>query len=226
MLVHDGRFDYQQGQLAWREDNTGWRYMIEVVKYVTPPHMPDAEALLAGLQDDRTSMTTRPLSFREWQFRVDALVDSLKAVGAWNTPHPWVNLWVPGSKTVALMGDLTARLTPDDLGLGIALFYPIHTRQVSARLFRLPEEPIAFHFGLLRLPPDEDSAVIASMLADNRRLYDAVVSHGGTRYVIGAIPDFTRQDWQRHFQPVWQFLSHSKRRYDPDNVLTPGWGIF
>jgi len=62
-LVGDGRFDSQAGQLAWRQDNTGWQYMIEVVKYFTPPHMPDTEALVAGLQDDRPAMTTVPLSF-------------------------------------------------------------------------------------------------------------------------------------------------------------------
>jgi hypothetical protein len=165
------------------------------------------------------------LSFREWQFRVDAFAEFLKEAGAWDTSHPWVSLWIPGSKTVAFMRDFAARLTPDDLGLGVALFYPINTRHVSARLFRLPTEPIAFHLSLLRFPPD-DPTVLAAMLADNRRLYDDVVGHGGTRYVIGAIPDFTPQDWQRHFWPVWEFLTSSKRRYDPDNVLTPGWGIF
>jgi hypothetical protein len=64
------------------------------------------------------------------------------------------------------------------------------------------------------------------MLTDNRRLYDEVVGYGGTRYVIGAIPDFTPRDWQRHFQPMWGFLARAKQRYDPDNVLTPGWGMF
>jgi cytokinin dehydrogenase len=224
-LVRDGRFDSQAGQLAWREDTTGWRYMIEVVKYFTPPHRPDTEALVAGLQDDRLAMTTVPLSFRAWQFRVDALVDSLKGRGAWTTPHPWINLWVPGSKTVAFMTDLAARLTPDDLGLGTVLFYPIATRQVAARLFRLPNEPMAFYLGLLRFPP-ADPDVLTAMLTDNRRLYDEVVGYGGTRYVIGAIPDFTPQDWQRHFGPMWGFLARAKRRYDPDNVLTPGWGMF
>jgi FAD/FMN-containing dehydrogenase len=224
-LVHEGRFDSQAGQLAWRADTTGWRYMIEVVKYFTPPHRPDPEALVAGLQDDRPAMTTRPLSLRAWQFRVDALVASLKEMGAWHTPHPWINLWIPGSKTVAFMTELAARLTPDDLGPGIALCYPIATRHVAARLFRLPNEPIAFYLGLLRFPPD-DPAVLAAMLADNRRLYDAVVGDGGTRYVIGAIADFTPRDWQRHFGPMWEFLARAKRRYDPDNVLTPGWGMF
>jgi FAD/FMN-containing dehydrogenase len=224
-LVHEGRFDFQAGQLAWRPDNTGWRYMIEVVTYFTPPHRPDPDALVAGLQDDRPAMTTSPLSLRAWQFRVDALVDSLKERRAWQTPHPWLNLWIPGSKTLAFMTEFAARLAPDDLGLGIALFYPIATRQVSARLFRLPDEPIAFYLGLLRFPPHELD-VYTAMLADNRRLYDEVVSYGGTRYVIGAIPDFTPQDWQRHFGPLWEFLAQAKRHYDPDHVLTPGWGMF
>jgi FAD/FMN-containing dehydrogenase len=224
-LVHDGRFDSQAGQLAWRADTTSWRYMSEVVKYFTPPHRPDADVLLDGLQDDRPAMTIMTLSFREWQFRVDVRVASLKELGAWDAPHPWINLWIPGSKTVAFMNDLAARLTPDDLGLGTVLFYPIDTRRVSARLFRLPEEPIAFYLGLLRFPPD-DPDVLMAMLTDNRRLYDEVVGYGGTRYVIGAIPDFTPQDWQRHFGPIWEVLTRAKRRYDPDNVLTPGWGMF
>lgn len=224
-LVHEGRFDAQAGQLVWRADTTSWRYMIEVAKYYTPPHRPDPDALVAGLQDDRPAMTTRLLNLRAWQFRVDALVASLKGMGAWQTPHPWINLWIPGSKALAFMTELAARLTPDDLGLGIALCYPIDTRQVSVRLFRLPTEPIAFYLGLLRFPPN-DPAVLAAMLADNRRLYDEVVGSGGTRYVIGAIPDFTPQDWQRHFGPLWGFLRRAKRRYDPDNVLTPGWGMF
>jgi FAD/FMN-containing dehydrogenase len=224
-LVHEGRFDSQAGQLVWRADPPGWRYMIEGVKYFTPPHRPDPYALVAGLQDDRPALTTRPLSLRAWQFRVDALIASLQKMGAWQTPHPWINLWIPGSKAVAFLTEFTARLIPDDLGLGIALCYPIATRHVAAPLFRLPNEPIAFYLGLLRFPPD-DPAVLAAMLADNRRLYDAVVGAGGTRYVIGAIPEFTPQDWQRHFGPQWEFLTQAKRRYDPDNVLTPGWGMF
>jgi hypothetical protein len=199
--------------------------MIEAVKYFPPPHRPDPAALVAGLQDNRPALTTRALPLRAWQSRVDALVAPLKEMGAWQTPHPWINLWIPGSKAVAFMTALAARLTPADLGRGIALCYPIATRHVSARLFRLPHEPIAFYLGLLRFPPD-DPAVLAAMLADNRRLYDEVVGTGGTRYVIGAIPDFTPRDWQQHFGPRWEFLTRAKRRYDPDNVLTPGWGMF
>jgi cytokinin dehydrogenase len=72
-------------------------------------------------------------------------------------------------------------------------------------------------------PPTPD--VVSAMLAANRALYDRAVAVGGTRYSIGAIP-FSPADWRRHFGIVWPFLVAAKRRFDPDNVLTPGQGIF
>lgn len=63
------------------------------------------------------------------------------------------------------------------------------------------------------------------MLSGNRALYDALVQLGGTRYAIGAIP-FSHEDWRRHFGPRWRLLVRSKRRFDPDDVLTPGQNIF
>lgn len=41
------------------------------------------------------------------------------------------------------------------------------------------------------------------MLAANRRLYDEVVRASGTRYPNSAVPDFSRQDWRRHFVSRW-----------------------
>ncbi|MBN9164295.1 MAG: hypothetical protein J0I07_25250, partial [Myxococcales bacterium] len=70
-----------------------------------------------------------------------------------------------------------------------------------------------------------DPATLNAMVAHNRALYDQVVRVGGTRYSIGSIP-FSRHDWQQHFRPRWGLLVSSKRRFDPDNVLTPGQAIF
>jgi cytokinin dehydrogenase len=225
VLTDDRRFDYQEGSLALRDDGSGWRYVIEVVKYFDAPDQPDADALLAGLSDDRPSAEIFPTTFREWQFRIDPFVLFLKAQGLWDAPHPWLSVWIPGSQTAAYMEKLASRLTPNDLGFGVALLYPIDTRSVQRPLFRLPDERIAFHLSLLRFPPN-DATIAAAMLADNRRIYDEVVRLGGTRYASGAIPDMSPRDWQRHFRPVWGKLVSAKRRYDPDDVLTPGWGMF
>jgi cytokinin dehydrogenase len=92
-------------------------------------------------------------------------------------------------------------------------------------LFRVPNEAAAFHLSVLRTG-SPDPAVVSAMLAQNRAFYDEAVAVGGNRYIIGAIPDFSPRDWRRHFDGSWGFLVQSKRRFDPENVLTPGQGIF
>ena len=63
------------------------------------------------------------------------------------------------------------------------------------------------------------------MVARNRTLFERARDLGSKRYVISAIP-FSKNDWQQHFEPVWGQLVDAKRHFDPDNVLTPGPGIF
>ncbi|WP_267145386.1 hypothetical protein [Nostoc commune] len=48
---------------------------------------------------------------------------------------------------------------------------------------------------------------------------------GGYKYSVNAIP-FSKKDWQQHSGRVWGNLGNAKRRYDPDNLLTPSQGIF
>lgn len=223
-LLHNSPFDYHEGTLSRRADDTGWRYVIEVAKYFTPPDMPDPNALLAGLHDDRSSAQISTTTYTAWQLRLDPLVDFLKSVGAWGTPHPWLSVFIPGSAATSVVGDIAARLTTADLGLGAALLYPVDTSRIQVPLFRLPNEPVAFALTLLRFPTDPTTA--PGMLEQNRQIYDEVVAAGGERYVIGAIPRFTQQDWRRHFSPEWGRLTSAKHRYDPDNILAPGWGIF
>jgi FAD/FMN-containing dehydrogenase len=230
-LLADRRFHYLEGQIVRNATDTGWRYMVEAAAYFTPPAAPDVGALLAGLHDHRPAahITTQP--YREFAFRLDPTVEFLKAIGRWTTPHPWVSLFLPASKTAGFIRTLVATLTPEDLGvlapgvLGPALLYPFNTHLTRQRLFRAPNELAAFHLSLLRFPP-ADPAQVAAMVAHNRALYDQAVALGGKRYVIGAIPNFTSADWQQHFQPQWSFLVHAKHLFDPDHVLTPGQGIF
>jgi FAD/FMN-containing dehydrogenase len=230
-LLADRRFNYLEGQIVRNATNTGWRYMIEAAAYFTPPAAPDVGALLAGLHDNRPEAHITSQTYREFAFRLDPIVGFLKAIGRWTTSHPWVNLFIPASKTADFISNLVATLTPEDLGvlapgvLGPALLYPFNTHLTRQRLFRVPNEPAAFHLSLLRFPP-ADPAQVAAMLAQNRALYDQAVALGGKRYVIGAIPNFTPADWQQHFQPKWNFLVQAKNHFDPDNVLTPGQGIF
>ncbi|PYS76025.1 MAG: oxidoreductase, partial [Acidobacteria bacterium] len=59
----------------------------------------------------------------------------------------------------------------------------------------------------------------------NRELFDGVTALGGKRYPIDSVP-MTKHDWQKHFQPEWGGFVSAKQLYDPDDILTPGQGIF
>jgi FAD/FMN-containing dehydrogenase len=48
---------------------------------------------------------------------------------------------------------------------------------------------------------------------------------GGTHLTTSAIP-LSQGDWIQQFGPAWKAFSAAKRRFDPNNVLTPGPGIF
>lgn len=63
------------------------------------------------------------------------------------------------------------------------------------------------------------------MLARNRRLFERARELGATRYPIGSL-EFDPTDWKRHYGDLWPELVKRKRRYDPNNILTPGPGIF
>jgi hypothetical protein len=74
-------------------------------------------------------------------------------------------------------------------------------------LLRMPDSEVFVTTLLLR--PHRTDAEAAALLADNRRLYDSAVASGAKRYPWDAIPDFTREDWMRHFGDAWPLLSHS-----------------
>lgn len=225
-VLADGRFSYQEGQIVRRPDNTGWQYMIEAAAYFTPPAVPDDAALLAGLRDDRAAARIETQTYREHAFRVDPLLAILKLIGRWGAPHPWLDVFIPASRTAEIVRGLVDRLEPDNVGTGVLLLYPFDTRKLNLPLFRVPDEPVAYQLSLLRFPPPGDPDIVATMLALNRRLFDEITAVGGKRYLNGAVPDLTRRDWHRHYQPEWGFLVRQKRHFDPDNVLTPGQGIF
>ena len=124
------------------------------------------------------------------------------------------------------MSRVLSTLTPADTGQGPILLYPFDPAKMTRPLFRVPDAPAAFHLSVLRTAVPPTPAVVAAMLAGNRALYDQAVAVGGTRYVIGAIPDFSPRDWLCHFGDAWDFLSRAKQRFDPDHVLTPGQGMF
>jgi cytokinin dehydrogenase len=222
-LIAQKRFDYVEGQVV-PDASGGWRYMLEAASFYTPPDEPDNSSLLAGLSYTQSTQQIEDKSYFDFANRLAPTVAFLKESGVWFYPHPWLDLFVPATAVDRFVGEIVSDLTLADTGQGPVLLYPVPTDRLRLPLFRVPDEEVVFLFAILRTAPPNASA-IASMLADNRTFFERNRDTGGYRYPIDAV-SFSQTDWRQHFYPVWGKLVSAKRRYDPDNLLTPSQGIF
>ena len=223
-LIDDGRFDTVQG-FAVPDGAGGWRFQLETSKNFSPGNEPDDAALLSGLAFTPGTQLAQDMTYFDYLNRLAPLVAFLRQIGVWAFPHPWVNLFVPSANAQTLIGETLATLTVDDVGQGPILIYPFNRKLFRAPFFRVPDSRHFFVFSLLRnaVPPTPERA--AELVTANRKLYARTVELGGKRYPFDSVP-MTRQDWRKHFQPLWGAFVSAKRHFDPAGILTPGPGIF
>lgn len=223
-LVDDGRFDYVEG-FASHVPGGGFIYILEVAKYFSPTAPPNDAALLAGLSYLPGSQTAADNSYFDFANRLAPTVGFLESVGAWQLPHPWIDVFVPGPDAASFIGDMLAQTTEASMGQGPILIYPVRRDKVQTPNLQLPDAEHFFLFSLLRtaFPPTPEN--VQDLLGQNRSIYDGVVEIGGKRYPIGAV-ELDQSDWQDHFGDNWCNFVADKDHFDPDYVLTPGQKIF
>jgi FAD/FMN-containing dehydrogenase len=163
-------------------------------------------------------------TYFDWQNRLEPVVTALRQSGVWFFPHPWFNVFLPGSEIVSYVHDVLAHLTVADTGNGPLLCYPFRRSKLHRHFVKTPHEEICYLFSILRTAPP-DIHVVHDMVAANRALFEQARELDGTRYPIGSMP-FSPADWRQHFGADWQRFQRQKARYDPQQVLTPGQGIF
>jgi cytokinin dehydrogenase len=224
LLIADERFNYVEGQVV-PDTKGGWRYMLEAASFYTPPNQPDNTRLLASLSYTSGTEQIEDKSYFDFLNRLAETVAYLKSINIWSNPHPWINLFVPGTAVEKYVSNLVSTLTVADTGNSPILLYPVKTDRFKLPLFRIPNDAVVFLFAILRTAPLDDEATVRKMLDDNRRFFEENRDIGGTRYPVDAIK-FSSEDWKQQFRQVWGKLVSAKRRYDPNNLLTPGQGIF
>ena len=221
-LIQGGRFDYVEGSVVAGESG-GWQYQIELAKYYDTSAPPSDTAQLAGLSFLSGTLAVVDESYFDFANRLEPLVEFLEATGAWFLPHPWLNLFIPAAHVVSFVADALTVLTPDNTGNGPILMYPVNRAALGAPFARVPDSPQFYIFSVLSftIPPN----TVAAMIAMNRSLYDACTAAGGKRYPIDSVP-MSHADWHQHFAPLFWAFELAKLAFDPNNVLTPGQGIF
>jgi cytokinin dehydrogenase len=211
---------------------TGFIYQIQALVYFDPAQPPDTSHLLRGLSVPAGSVAFRDMTYLEWELSVDALIDFFRAVLSWDSLiKPWFDVWLPERHVEQYVGDVIPTLTPADVGpLGFLLLFPLRRSKLTRPFFRVPDADggdWVYLFDILTVSaaPGPNPAFISDMLARNRRLFEKARAMGATRYPIGAL-EFNRHDWQLQYGELWREFADRKKEFDPDNILTPGPGIF
>jgi FAD/FMN-containing dehydrogenase len=219
-LVGAERFDHIQGLSVATPG--GFAFFIEATSfYTSPAELPTNPA--DGLNFIPGSQQTEDFTYFEHTDRVVQLIDQLNAAGLGGFPHPWLDLFVPGSQIDDFASRMIASLDASLLLPGsLILFYAFVRSRLKRPLLRVPEEEVFFLFDILRTIPHE---AVEPVIAENRRLYEENRDLGGKCYPISAVPT-GHHDWVKHFQPLWGRLVSEKHRHDPNNVLAPGVGMF
>ena len=210
--------------------SNGFMYQLNVAKYFDPSSPPETNHLFRGLSISPSVVQFQDIPYLPYVLRVDTIVDIFKQVGLWNgVLHPWFDVFLPDRTVEQYVGEVTPTLTPEDVGTaGFLLCFPKRRSALKRPFFRMPESnDWIWLFDILTAngAPGPDPAFQARMLARNRRLFEKARFAGGTRYPIGAV-EFNRLDWVIQYGEVWPDFVRLKRRFDPDDILTPGPGIF
>ena len=219
------RFDQLQGAIL-PDPSGGWRYQLEGAVFYNQDRISENEALLTGLSDIRNAAVIADLTYRDDALAFAKFESLLRSKDQWSTPKPWLLTFLRGSHAEQIAAEILAGLTNADVGpFGRITYYPMVTNPCRTPLFRVPDEDVVFPFNVIRIPPSNDAATMQKMVAQNRALYDRIHSAGGIQYPVSAFP-MSPGDWRDHFGSNWPRMAGAKRRCDPGNLLTPGYGIF
>ena len=208
----------------------GWVYQLTLNQHFDPASPPDTNFLLRGLTQPPSAAVITDLSALDYAFRVDTTIDFFKEIGLWHgVLHPWFDVFLPHRSVESYVTEVTAALTPEDVGpTGFLLLFPLRRSSLKRPLLRVPEcDDWVYLYDILTAAavPGPNPDFQSRMEQRNRNLFEKARRVGGTRYPIGTLP-FNRTDWILHYGEEWPRLARLKRRFDPAGILTPGPGIF
>lgn len=221
LLNNADRFDFLQGLVA-PSPAGGWQYILQAATWYAPTAPPVDATLLAGLTPLATQIIDLP--YIAWSMRVEQFEADWRAAGVWTTPHPWSDLLMPDDAVETFVANTLATITPADVGAGVILLYPFRRSRLTRPFVRTPATETIWLFDILRFT-SPDPAVVDALVAANRALLDGAVAVGGKRYPISAVR-VRPADWVAHYGAAWPAFVAAKSEFDPENILTPGQGIF
>ncbi len=208
-------------------------YLLLPVLYFDPTTPPDNAHLLRNLTIAPNQDEVQDTTYLEQVSATNGLFDGYMATQMFNQlQKPWFHVFLPAAVVAEqYISEVLPALSPEDVGpTGVVVILAQRRSQLTRPLLRVPSggsADLTFLFEILTSAatqgPNPD--FVDRMLARNRSLFVRARELGATRYPPDAVP-FEREDWVLQYGNVWERLVALKSRYDPENILTPGPGIF
>ncbi|KAF8388742.1 hypothetical protein HHK36_025422 [Tetracentron sinense] len=166
------------------------------------------------------------VSYIEFLQRVKRVELAAKATGIWDTPHPWLNLFVSKPDIADFDRMVFKKILKDGIG-GPMLVYPLLRSKWDDRTsVVIPEGEIFYIVALLRFnPPYPKGPPVEELVAQNDEIIQCCITHAFDFKLY--LPYYRSQDqWKRHFGKQWPKFVERKTRFDPTAILAPGQRIF
>jgi cytokinin dehydrogenase len=183
---------------------------------------PDWLKLLGGTPDGDVKV----ISFEAYANRLTEYLLDAETKEATAEPRPRVLFFVSQSAAEPMLDYL---LSDGDAAFGaneIPVF-PLLSKNFKTPCQRLPAGELVFQIRIYRHASAEGAEDHLKMLKINlEKVIPRVLKDGGTFY-LPHTPILSGEQWEQHFGPkVFAQLKAAKKRYDPNNLLNPGAGIF
>ncbi|KAJ0031975.1 hypothetical protein Pint_13685 [Pistacia integerrima] len=166
------------------------------------------------------------LSYVDFLLRVKRAEEHAKANGIWDSPHPWLNMFVAKSDIAEFDEAIFKKILKDGVG-GPMLIYPLLRSKWDNRTSVMtPKEDVFYLVALLRFSPTgSNGAEVEKMVSQNRHIVDYCVQNGFDYKLY--LPHYqTEEQWKEHFGGKWERFVERKACYDPMAILAPGQKIF
>lgn len=245
----DEALDYVEGQLFMRRNSDSWisffslsdrprlmslltehelLYCIEVAKFYDERTRStvdkDLKTILKDLSHVPEFLFQKDVGYVDFLNRVRAEELTLRELGLWNVPHPWLNLFVPKSRIADFnTGVFKNIVLRKNITTGPVLIYPMNNDKWDDRMSAvIPDEDVFYTVGFLLSSGFKDWQEFD---LQNKEVLLFCEDNGIK--VKQYLPNYsTEREWMQHFGPKWRAFQESKAQFDPKMLLSPGQRIF
>ncbi|KAG6608339.1 Cytokinin dehydrogenase 7 [Cucurbita argyrosperma subsp. argyrosperma] len=186
----------------------------------------EVHRLLTGLGYIKPLRFQVDVSYIQFLSRVKRAEEEAIANGVWDTPHPWLNLFVSKSDISDFDRVVFKSLLQNGVG-GPMLVYPLlRSRWDSRTSVVLPEGEIFYLVALLRFtPPNPKPSMVDKLVEQNREIIRRCKENDIDFKLY--LPHYhSRDEWKLHFGNQWGRFVERKALFDPMAILAPGQKIF